>query len=252
MITAILICLTMLTIVPMAGCPQDCNIFAPDDRPFGNRQNPVIEYGYFVVWWQPTRNTATVLELTELGKQQEILKIPIYVRGLPVQSIGFAESSRIYTISSVNLRKIYIPRTVSLIDGNFMPRAIGQTSYEKVFLLASPSPAWAIKLSMSTTISVVTQQVYDSVPYWRWYKERLRPPNVIYRYNFFSAPNLGYFWFDRITGYNLYMRPSNPTRANYAFKGWYLEPETINRWNGVHPANIHETIELFARWQAID
>lgn len=105
----------------LSGC-----LFRPYD-PFEDKKNPVVETEYFFVQLRYTsvRNDnrtdfAIILELTDLGKEQEVLSIPELVEGLVVEQIGlripgFIIGRREISINSPILRKIYIPISIEAI-----------------------------------------------------------------------------------------------------------------------------------------
>ena len=80
-----------------------------------NRRNPAIDYGYFRVELNRQESYAIVFGLTDLGREQEILAVPMFVEGLPVRQIGRHVGMLGATegIASQNLRKLYIPYNVT-------------------------------------------------------------------------------------------------------------------------------------------
>jgi len=201
------------------------------------------------------------MELTELGTEQEILAIPSHVEGLPVRQIGYEErqpiggSGRRLYINSDNLRKIYIPYTVTrilfpIVDPYGYGTGYGRCeSFETVFLMTNYSRGmgggglWGVVFA---GINITTQEFRDALLF---VSAELRLPNIIYFYNFENAPNSNIFWLDHITGANLYLRPPAPIRVGYEFTGWYLETEGITLWDGVMSTSNDMELKLYAGWQ---
>ena len=183
---------------------------------------------YFRVRLNRNEGYAIVYSLTELGKEQEILIVPRYVRGLPVRQVGRMASSfmaRVWLgIDSDRLQKLYLPYTAEL----FREGAIQADCVEVVIL-------------GERVIAI----------FKHWVQQELLQPNIIYHYNFINAPNQGYYWIDNITGDNLYIAPQNPTRSGYTFNGWFMESESITPWDGLMPTSQEQKVVLYAGWIAV-
>ena len=106
-----------------------------EDRRFSRVQGDIYQTDYF--WFslgnRNERRIAILLELTELGGKQEVLKVPNYVNGASVidvglnirrQSLSINSQGRLlasYRIRSENLRRIYIPYTVTTLFYIYTP-----------------------------------------------------------------------------------------------------------------------------------
>jgi len=81
--------------------------------------NKIVETDYFRVELNKKEKYAIVLELTDLGKEQEILAIPMFVEGLPVKQVGGTPRLNllgiVFELYSDNLKKIYVPGSVECI-----------------------------------------------------------------------------------------------------------------------------------------
>jgi len=234
--------LVALCVGLLAGCNYD---------PLNDRHNPIVETDYFIVQLRHRAlpgtatcnlyNIAIILDLTELGKQQEILKIPEYVEGLPVRMVGFHVDTIVsglsFGINSNNLRKIYIPYSVF-----YVPTWVSST-YEnlEIIFLGAELLDRANEILQGRIVSISNRKQISA---------EFCSPNIIYRYNFENAPNLGYFWFDKIISDSLYLRPSNPNREGYIFVGWFLDEESTIAWDENHPISTEQIITVFASWQA--
>jgi len=199
----------------------------------------IIETDYFSVQLIRRRRRAIVLELTELGKQQEILAIPMYVEGLPVRQIGGSRGmfGGMFHIGSENIRKLYIPHTVEEI----YPRSI-YISFEALIIVSKDYP----KQDFISDIRLSGWHVY--VVKYMCEETEL---NVFFNYNFEDAPNSGIFWVDFIDEEQLYLLPPTPVRRGFSFSGWYMDHLGQTPWNNLMPASAEETLRVYANWQSL-
>ena len=200
--------------------------------------NEIVETDYFRVELLKKERYAIVLELTELGKEQEILAVPMFVEGLPVKQIGRKIGgmwSGWYYIDGNNLKKLYIPHSVETIATGTEP-ASGNVIV--VNLVDVPS-GYFVNMRISTLVHLN----YDNNNYVD------QCSNVAFMYNYSDAPNQGYYWIDYVAGEDLYLLPPAPIRENHSFAGWYLEPACTTLWNEQMPQSADETLNLFAKWQ---
>ncbi len=200
--------------------------------------NKIVETDYFRVELNKKDGYAIVLELTELGKEQEILAIPMFVENLPVKQIGRHNKmfGPPYAIESVNLKKIYISHSVETIYKGTTFATNNEIIYNWTDI---PNNYFVNIVSPTRGIAVI---IHDDLTL-------TKVPNVAFVYNYPNSPNHGYYWFDYIIGTNQYLMPLNPTRQNNTFAGWYLEPELITPWNEQMPQSAEETLNLYAKWQ---
>ena len=199
--------------------------------------NKIVETDYFRIELNRKKKFAIVLELTEVGREQEILSVPMFVEGLPVKQIG--GNVKIWyegdSIRSQNLVKLYIPHTVVKVISK-IEMAIDS---EVVIMLMDRSTINFGKIvSWKRNIIHPTRDTYDSTR-----------PNVSFFYNYQDSPNQDYFWFDYITESNLFMFPPTPIRQGFDFMGWFLEPEPMTPWNNRMPEMVEDTLNLYAKWQ---
>jgi len=196
------VCMSVVILAGVLGVFSGCNPFRSNylNDPRRDRRNPVIETDYFVVQLRQADGHAIVLELTELGKQQEVLAIPSHIRDLPVRQIGFDSLNMwggyFFYISSENLRKIYIPYTVTrimtpIVDPYGYGTGYGRgEDFETVFMMLS----YPLGMGLGGGSGIHIALFYVL-------------PNIIFFYNYENAHNSNIFWIDRITGYNLYLPP---------------------------------------------
>jgi len=199
------------------------------------KNNSIIETDLFRVELNRESRTAIIIELTEIGKEQEILVIPQIINNHTVVQIGRQEgmfgSSLVSTISAL---KIYIPYTINKqawIEANNAIVIIG---------VYAPSDTLLAHISKYATKKVI---VFGSI----WGENSL--PNIVFHYNYENSPNNNIYWIDYVGESILYIIPDDPVRIGYTFIGWYLDPENISIWDGTMPLNTSETISLFAKWQ---
>ena len=199
------------------------------------KNNSIIETDLFRVELNRESRTAIIIELTEIGKEQEILVIPQIINEHTVVQIGRQGWFGSTLIFSNNIKKIYVPYTV-------MGRVQIQTPNAAIIILHyQPSDYFLEYIRdnnyLASIISFSTICLVDS------------KPNVVFNYNFENSPNNNIYWIDYV-GENIpYIIPDDPVRVGYTFIGWYLDPENINIWNDTMPLTTSETITLFAKWQ---
>jgi hypothetical protein len=232
----------------LAGCDRRKDPRYSWGSPYNDTKNPVVETDYFYVYLRLEEGYAVILELTELGKQQKVLAIPDHVEGLPVTRLGWRAGAGIMSsaelmLTSENLRKLYLPHTVSEVGKWF---ASSYVSLETVVLLSQHYPHSSYSISFSVDKIVITQEAYDSRPSPSAVLVR---SNLVYYYNYDSSPNLGVYWVDNLTIDDPFIDPENPTRNGYGFMGWYLEPECVTLWDGTNPTAPDEIVLVYAGWQ---
>ncbi|MGI6710323.1 MAG: InlB B-repeat-containing protein [Bacilli bacterium] len=243
LLRVLIVCFLLLL---MSGCRYRYD-------PYKDKVNVVVETDYFYVQLivkNVKEPRACILELTDLGKEQEILVIPEYVEGLPVRTIGRQEFSTFgWRIISDNLKKVYVPITVtSILSTAFLDC----TNLEELVMLSVPinynmPDLWSTGGQATIILSNPLQEnrlIAVLKP-----ENITLPVNLVFYYNYSDAPNSGYYWFDYITGSNLYVLPNNPEREGYTFKGWYIDEECSIEWDKVLPTSETEILELYALWE---
>ena len=217
-------------------------------------------------------NTATVLELTDKGKEQEALIIPSEFNGSPVTELGMAFIARKAKFQSENLKKVYIPQTVVNIKSfmfttceNLEEMYINSDNF-KQSLKGGPSGLGVgyTQVEIKKTKFFIPNLYYESIKeeIEESYKHMANPANISFNYNYEDSPNEGYYFIDNISDTGKITKPDNPKRQGYAFVSWYTEPEFKNEWNFETDEVIVEKDEegnpiysetiLYARWAKID
>jgi hypothetical protein len=230
-----IICFGLLAVMAFtfAGCEFPAN-------PNYDSKNPVIETEFFRVQIRRGDGYAVVFELTESGKEQEILAVPDYVEGLPVKQVGWDEGYVQIGIRSDKLKKIYIPHTVE-----YVTRAVVGGEEETVFI------PYGLDYYAYSQKKIVSEEFSNLLIQANCFTENHKAANLTYYYNYEGSPNNNYYWIDYITGSNLYLNPASPIRENHEFAGWYLESECMTEWDGVLPTSENKKLNLYAGWNYI-
>ncbi len=179
---------------------------------------------------------ATLMRLTELGMEQEILVIPPVVDGFPVKFIGEPPALPLLgegmgtLLLGYTVKKIYLP--FSLDDRAWLA---GLDGMEIVLNKADPSVELIDSISRFSEAEL-------------FYINDGTKLNTFFMYNYEEADNQGYYWVDYIDDNNPYAIPSNPSREGYTFSGWYYEEDGTTLWDNRVPTSGSETLTLYARW----
>jgi len=173
-----------------------------------------------------------IFDLSEEGKQKEVLIFPTEVAGRKVtgtyyESAGWYSDG--YQISSEKLKRLYFTEYVELENG-----AIYSMSYYKAFALFSIVGENSFNRSSTRGYNGVMWCLYkDNAMEIRekFYKNAdFFPANVVY-YNCSDKHSNEIYWIDDYDGETIKYLPANPSREGYEFTGWYKEPECINKWD---------------------
>lgn len=179
---------------------------------------------------------ATAIELTEAGKEQEVLVVPPSIRGFPVRYIG--KPKRFFQPLDINALKltdkqikIYLPYS---LRGQMWLASV--RTVEAILALAN----------LDDFDKVLTINSFPEIKLH--YLNGKNKLNTFYMYNFESSLNEGYYFMDYINGSNPYVIPSDPVRNGYTFAGWYYQKECATLWNNEVPKSESESLTLFAKW----
>jgi len=191
-----------------------------------------------------------ILNLTTYGKSQKILVIPDEIGGVRVAELGHGTFFGMGTSirwSSQNLEKVF-----------FMSGEL--RVYNSIF--RDSTLREVIVINGHPRGSAGGRQVFVSTHIYEMHNfAGIRRANVTYYFNFETDFNYGIHWIDNINyGEVIYFIPPNPMREGYTFVGWYMEPETINRWNfetdrlptelmDENDNIVFQETRLYARWE---
>lgn len=176
------------------------------------------EYFEYEIMGAKENRYIRIMELTELGKEQEYIIIPGEIDGIKVTRLGGAYFYGAW--DSEKLKKVYVASYDEIVTGdNFFDRCKG---LEKIILFFVPTiggyesaPGSYLSLNLPQTTGYSTSG----------------RANVSFRYNYAGAPNDGFYWIDDLDDELIGYIPPAPEREGYMFGGWYKEPACINAWN---------------------
>lgn len=207
------------------GCTfafSGCTIFSANQEPFAN--------GYYMCRSFDDKHIE-IISLSEEGKKQEYLVLPLEIDGLPVTTISDRSPLWGYRDTqweSDALEKIYALKYYEVLNNHILD---GCPNLTKIIDLNSCS---GLNLTIYQSDLYDTAKVYlPKNSYESSNKmECLAPANVSFSWNFEGAENEGYYWIDDLDyGEKITLIPDEPFRNGYKFTGWYKEPECINLWD---------------------
>ena len=216
-----------------------------------------------------SKTTCKIYDLSEQGKELEVVVIPTEIAGRKV--VGFHtyysnSHSYVRSISFSNQRVYftdYVPFDYTVFqyrEGVLVFILFAEDLDDPVFSQYNKNyRSDVMQLFVKRTLTGFSegQIVYR-------YEDILLPASVSYYYNYDNAPNQGYYWLD--DGYSnetIKHRPKDPTREGYEFTGWYKEPECVNKWDfkvdivpeknfiKKYSTYIYEETALYAGWRKI-
>ena len=175
------------------------------------------EYFEYEIMGEKENRYIRIMELTELGKEQEYIIIPGEIEGIKVTQLGGGYAYGGW--DSEKLTKVYINSFHEItVSQNFFD---GCVNLEKLMLLFVPTVGgYSI---IGTKYSPNSQATIDS--------SRSGRANVSFRYNYAGAPNDRFYWIDDLDNELIGYIPPAPEREGYMFGGWYKEAACINAWN---------------------
>lgn len=202
------------------------------------------EYFEYEIMGEKENRYIRIMELTELGKEQEYIIIPGEIEGIKVTQLGGGYAYGGW--DSEKLTKVYINSFHEItVSQNFFDEC---NILEKIILLFVPTVGGYPAAPGATFIKSSTE------------KTNYGRANVSFRYNYAGAPNDGYYWLDDLDDELIGYIPPSPEREGYMFGGWYKEPACINAWNFAVdkiPAKVRdeegnwlwdEETNLYAQW----
>ncbi len=234
-----------------------------------NRRSFLFTTEYFSCRYSEDKSEITILELTELGRQQEILVIPAAIKGVPVVQLGSYISGctrgERYRIESQRLKKlyffadnfflkhalIYVPNATVVACGNIQKFNSDMENWRQLKI--------NYRLDENAPILKNWSEYWTSIldSYNVGCEKRIMP--VLYENDFsdfpeYVAANVRYYidnelsYIDYIDSQEKYILPKIGNRDGYTFDGWYTEKECINKWNEEVPQFYEEELNLYARW----
>lgn len=229
------------------------SIFVMSFRSIGD---DVKSSGYFQYIIEKDDNSnekvVAVVGLTYDGMNREVIDVPREIDGKPVRYIGRRVTKvnlmgvEYYHFESDNLKKIYLPDTVRMIDSDvfdYLKRAD-----ELEIMLCS---------CYNTTIRDIGEfnriYLYKTLYESGDFSSNYAPANIVFMNNYSDEVNGGYYRLDNVETGETLPEPPAPEREGYIFGGWYTEPECVTAWDFGDPPHIEEDAEfrLYAKWRAM-
>ncbi len=247
-----LIILLLVSILCLCGFGMSC-----DCEGIGLR---LYENEYFIYTLSYERDEASILGLTDKGREQEYLVIPEMIEGMKVVSLQYFEyttnkiankygDKKYSGMNSDKLKKVFVLPEVRVYNQEFFKVATNEVSVLYIFK---------------------NIEVQENINHYEYYYTkdnalevggiRNHKANVSYFYNYENSPNDGYYWIDNYGyGETIQYIPQSPTRDGYTFGGWYKEPECINTWDFTtdtipqvqydeNEKEIYQETKLYAKW----
>ena len=208
------------------------------------------EEGYFTYYYNNNKDAIILSELTELGRQQNVLVIPEEINGTKVTALSkwtlhmwdaglVWESENLekvfFTTDSVgvehgifkkcpNLRKLIL----TAYDGDNPRTGVGARRNSDRYLYISKKAFERYLSRLVSNMIISKEEALDT----NHSINSIQAANVSYYYNYDTDKNDGYYWIDDVEyGEKKEYIPSDPVREEYEFGGWYKEAECINKWD---------------------
>lgn len=226
-------------------------LFLPLYFAFRHEEVTVRTNGYFryIIVGENSRfqnkedTAAAIVGFSSLGAEQETIEIPEEIDGHAVEYIGFRDEGFSHNYSHTvtcgeKLKKIYM-------RGNIQEIAYLDAPNAELIVCSDRfgTDIW----QMNVKRVYVSPTVYESGRY----PFECSPANLLFLNNYAGEENGGYYCWDHIETGSTAKKPADPTRAGYAFEGWYTEEECVNEWNFETPISITEgePFRLYAKWR---
>ena len=228
-------------------------IFVMSFRSIGDDIKSSGDFEYIVDKDEITNEkVVAVVGLTYDGMNREVIDVPREIEGKPVRYIGRRVTKvnlmgvEYYHFESENLKKIYLPDTVRMIDSDvfdYLKRAD-----ELEIMLCSCHNTTIRDIGEFNRIYLY-KTLYESGDFSGDYA----PANIVFMNNYSDEVNGGYYRLDNIGTGETIPEPPAPERERYIFGGWYTEPECVTAWNFGDSPRIEEDAEfkLYAKWRAM-
>ena len=201
-----------------------------------------------------------LMGLSEEGKQQATIVIPVEIDGYEVTSLGhyYRFLGRQGVFESEKLKVIYIANNITNVENELLFESI---SLEKIYtgdFQSSIGAKW-LDLMLSSEQLFLSSYLYNQTyQYFSNYQslEKCNQANVLYDLNY-GEDNI--FLVDDCDGTIVNVLPPDPILEGYEFVGWYKEPECLNKWdfqNDVIPKKeytengeyILKETKIYAKW----
>lgn len=212
------------------------------------------EYGFFEV--KIRGDEVDIYGITEEGEQQEMLIFPSEIDGRTIINIGYSFTIK-YSLNSTNLHVAVINKTNRIYDNAFVN--LTRSSAPNILVMIFNS---LTKIELPYNLIggrgariVIPFEVFDeynnsdngNYVQLRDYFEKSR---VSFYYNYEGSPNDDLYWTSYDKEEEMITKPTDPTRDDYQFKGWYYEKEGTTEFNFEDGNTISITdVALYAKWE---
>lgn len=202
-----------------------------------------------------------IMGLSEEGKQQTTIVIPVKIDGYEVTTLGhyYGFLGRQGVFESEKLKVIYITNNITNIENELL---FDSVSLEKIYTgnFKSLIGAKWLELVLNSNQLFLSNLLYNQTyQFFLNYNalNKCNIANVLYDLNY-GENNI--FMVDDCDGTTVNVIPPTPYRKGYEFAGWYKEPECINEWefeNDIVPTKeydknreyILKETKLYAKWE---
>ena len=220
-----------LTFLLLVGVLSGCSLY----------KEPLTDgYLEYVIRESKGIEYVAIVGIAEEGKQQKVLVIPPYIKGMPVKRIGLPINVGFMhtVVDSGVLEKIFIPaglegpiglgrslKTVVFCN-TYTFEYIGSYDDEPCTLVSYLQYEKRLR-GMENDNFIDDEDIED-------FKKKARIANIEFLLNY-DEGLMDIFWIDYEPANSLITKwfegYYTPEREGYTFAGWYKEPECINEWN---------------------
>ncbi|MCR5309306.1 MAG: InlB B-repeat-containing protein [Bacilli bacterium] len=227
----------LLSALSLSGCNGN-----PEIHKEGFFEYIILKPGRY--WYDGESESIAIVGFTESGLNQQSIRIPGRINDIPVEYLGYEGTNGAHAKTY-----IYFPK----ISGNINLKNIYFYDNIRYFTTILNDTSSKLNVFNCSKKRIVTPVVQTFDYYWYNLENfdsycEFMLPNVIYSYNMDSE---NYYLLDNVLNGQIVIEPSEPTYIGYAFTGWFLEPECVNKYNFQNAISLenNERLFLYARWE---
>ena len=231
----------LMSLLSLSGCSSD-----PEIHKEGFFEYIILEPGRY--WYNGENKSIAIVGFTESGLEQESIRIPKKINDIPVEYIGYEGTNGAHA-------KAYF----------YNPKINQNDRLKNIYFYDNICFFTTIESDLDTNNMLKRLNVFNCsknkrvVPdfqtfnfYWYnfenlnlWMEYLL--PNVIF---VDSIDGENYYSLDNVLSGEIIIEPEEPKYDSQAFKGWFIEPECINKYNFENPIFLEndERLFLYAGW----
>ena len=175
-----------------------------------------------------------ISELTEKGKQQKILEVPAYIKGIPVTTYGFGGLLMEPSIRSKELEVLILPATIQGVGNHSLGSGSPSTcpNLKEIYINTTYIIGCDSGIKEGTVVYVPSITIED---YKQGHKYALastaKAANISFLFNYENSPNDNFYRIDNKPGGSKIVKPKVPEREGYTFGGWYKDDGCTVEWN---------------------